>query len=63
VWGADSLNIDAIVLPITSDTPPGRDYRIEIGFYYLPTQERLPVVDVSNNPVNAVIFESFSVEP
>ncbi len=63
VWGAGSLNVDAIVVPVTPDVSPGRDYRIEIGFYYLPTQERLPIVDASNNPVNTVIFKSFSVEP
>ena len=63
-WSPNALNIDAIILPITPDTPPGQNYRIEVGLYYLPTLERLPIIE-SGSPTDqdTVIFSPFAVAP
>lgn len=63
LWQPGHLVEDAIILPITSDVPAGQDYRIEVGMYYLPTMERLPVASAGIEGRNAVVFSSFSVEP
>jgi hypothetical protein len=45
-WDPGEIVVDEYVVPLPPDTPPG-EYEIEIGFYYLPTLERLPVVNAS----------------
>ena len=63
LWRAGDLVEDAIILPINSDVPPGSDYRIEAGLYYLPTMERLPFLDGNQGTGrDSVIFSSFTVE-
>ena len=61
-WPLNALNVDAIILPITPNTPPGENYRIEVGLYDLPTLERSRIVQ-SGNPTDqdTLIFSSFAV--
>ena len=63
-WTLGGSIVDAIILPITPDTPSGGNYRIEVGLYYLPTLERLRIVE-SGNPTDkdTIIFSSFAVAP
>jgi hypothetical protein len=42
--------VDPIVMPIPTDVPLGV-YRLRIGVYYLPTMQRLSVVDVRGQPI------------
>ena len=63
-WALNALTVDAIILPITPDTPAGKNYRIEVGLYYLPTLERLKIVDGSQSTnQDAIIFSEFAVVP
>lgn len=48
-WDAGEIVVDEYVVPIPPDTPPG-EYELEVGFYYLPTLERLPVVGEARQP-------------
>ena len=45
-WRLGELVRDNYGLLIAPDTPPG-EYLLEVGMYYLPTLERLPVLDAS----------------
>jgi hypothetical protein len=47
-WQLGEIVRDNYGLLITPDTPPG-EYLLEVGMYYLPTPERLPVLDASGN--------------
>jgi hypothetical protein len=58
-WRPGSLNVDATILPISSNMPPGQNYQLEIGMYYLPTMERLPVKDASGAAGDKVVFRPF----
>ncbi|UCC61811.1 MAG: hypothetical protein JSV36_13560, partial [Anaerolineae bacterium] len=49
-WDADEIVVDEYVVPIPSETPAG-EYELEIGFYYLPTLKRLPVLDQTGEPI------------
>ena len=51
--------VDPIVMPIPADAPLGNTYRLEIGLYYLPTMQRLAIVDVHGQPM----VDSFSLAP
>jgi hypothetical protein len=42
-WNPGERVVDRLGLQLDPNTPPGV-YRIEVGWYYLPTLERLPVV-------------------
>ncbi len=60
-WDAGEIVVDEYVIPIPPDSPPG-EYDLEIGFYYLPTLERLPVVDEAGLPVgDRVLLEKVFV--
>ena len=43
-WDVGEIVIDEYIVPLYPDIPPG-EYELQAGFYYLPTLERLPVVD------------------
>ncbi|MCX7840270.1 MAG: hypothetical protein N2559_12585, partial [Anaerolineae bacterium] len=43
--------VDPIVMPIPTDVPVGTDYRLRIGVYYLPTMQRLAIVDAQGRPL------------
>jgi len=43
-WDVGEIVIDEYSLVIPGDVPPG-EYELSAGFYYLPTLERLPVID------------------
>lgn len=61
LWRANQSMVDWIILPITTEVPPG-EYRLELGLYYLPTLERLTIVDNSGRPISdKVVIESFEV--
>jgi hypothetical protein len=45
-WQLGEIVRDSYGLLIAPDTPPG-EYLLEVGMYYLPTLERLPVLDAS----------------
>jgi mannosyltransferase len=47
-WQLGEIVRDNYGLVIAPDTPPG-EYLLEVGMYYLPTLERLPVLDTSGN--------------
>lgn len=49
-WDAGEIVVDEYLVPLPPDAPPG-EYELEIGFYYLPTLERLPVLDEAGQPV------------
>ncbi len=42
---------DPILLSIPPETPTGNDYLLEIGLYYLPTNERLAIVNLNGVPI------------
>ena len=47
-WQFGEIVRDNYGLLIAPDTPPG-EYLLEVGMYYLPTLERLPVLDASGS--------------
>ena len=47
-WQLGEIVRDSYGLLIAPDTPPG-EHLLEVGMYYLPTLERLPVLDASGN--------------
>jgi mannosyltransferase len=47
-WQLGEIVRDNYGLLVAPDTPPG-EYLLEVGMYYLPTLERLPVLDASGN--------------
>jgi 4-amino-4-deoxy-L-arabinose transferase-like glycosyltransferase len=47
-WQLGEIVRDNYGLLIAPDTPPG-EYLLEVGMYYLPTLERLPVLEASGN--------------
>ncbi len=60
-WRLDKLVSDGHMLNITPDVPPGT-YHLEIGLYYLPTQERLSITDENGHLVgDHVVIESLTV--
>lgn len=63
VWQPGHMIVDAVMVPIDSSVPSGQGYRIEVGLYYLPTMERLPITQAGNRTGDTVVFKSFSVEP
>ena len=61
-WEANKWFADAVMIPIDADAPPGKDYKLEFGFYFQPTGERLGIVDGQGNPIgDAIVIESFAV--
>lgn len=50
-WLRDKLVVDAHILTIPSDVPPG-EYRLEVGLYFPPTLERVLITNENNRPVD-----------
>ncbi len=44
-WIPNQAVVDAIVLTVPPDTPTGNNYSLEVGLYYLPTSQRLGIID------------------
>ncbi len=60
-WEEGRLLVDPRILPIATDVPPGK-YRLEIGLYYLPTQERLMIVNEQGAPIaDQIIFAPLQI--
>lgn len=60
-WDVGEIVIDEYVLVIPKELPPG-EYELSAGFYYLPTLERLAVVDGDGQAVgDRVAVERFDV--
>lgn len=57
-WYKDKLVVDAHTFSVPDDVPPGK-YHLEVGMYYLPTLERLAVVDSNGS----VISDRVVIEP
>jgi hypothetical protein len=63
-WTPRQTSLDAIVLPVDSDTPVGRGYRLEIGMYDSATMQRLSLLGADGQPQgDTITFESFEVVP
>ena len=58
-WTRDVLVADPIVMPIPPNAPLGNDYRLEVGVYYLPTLQRLAIVDTQGQPIT----DAFVLQP
>ncbi|MBI3537485.1 MAG: hypothetical protein HY070_08020 [Chloroflexi bacterium] len=63
LWYKDKLMISGHVLSIPTDAPVGDHYRLEIGLYYLPTLERVNIVDAAGQIVaDQIVIAPFSVK-
>lgn len=51
-WSGGQSIIDARIITIPFDIPPSQDYRLAIGLYYLPTLERVAILDANPNPID-----------
>ena len=61
-WTHYAPVVDPIVMPIPADAPLGNDYRLQIGLYYLPTMQRLAIVDAQGQSLtDAFVLRSLSV--
>ena len=62
MWEPNRLSADAIVVPVAADAPSGSGYKLQVGLYHLPTQERLFVVNGEGQPLaDSITIESFSI--
>ncbi len=50
-WQLNQFTADGHVIPIPSDVPVGGDYQLEVGMYWLPKVERVPVIDQNGQPI------------
>jgi hypothetical protein len=60
-WQPGALVVDWVVVPISADSPMG-EYRLEIGWYYLPTLERMSAFDALGNATDKIVIQPFVVE-
>ncbi len=61
-WKKNNLVVDPYILSITSDVPMGGDYRLEVGLYYLPTMERVELVDTTGKVItDTLVIQPFTV--
>lgn len=42
-WQPNTLIVDTVVMPVSEGLVEGQEYHLELGLYYLPTMQRLPV--------------------
>jgi hypothetical protein len=62
LWDAGEVIADSCEITIPRDIAPG-EYPIEVGMYFLPTLERLPVANETGQPLgDRVLLESLRVE-
>jgi hypothetical protein len=59
-WQPGEFVADSYDIPLDSDTPPG-DYTLEVGMYYLPTGERLPVTAPPGHPPDRLLLQPVRV--
>jgi hypothetical protein len=79
IWGQDALLVDGNtptsqwhggkfvitghLLSIPADVPVGENYRLEIGLYYLPTLERVDIVDAEGRVIaDKIVIAPFGVK-
>ena len=61
-WQPDQLAISGAIIPIPRDIPNGDHYRLEVGWYYLPTMQRLMILNLQGQPTDdKVIIEPLSI--
>lgn len=61
-WKTDKLVIDPHILSIV-DAPVSAGAHLEVGMYYLPTMERLSIVDSANQTnTSTLIIKPFSIQ-
>ncbi|MCI0477150.1 MAG: hypothetical protein L0Y55_12955, partial [Anaerolineales bacterium] len=61
-WTRYAPVVDPIIMPIPTDAPLGDAYRLQIGLYYLPTMQRLTIVDAQGQPLgDALTLQPLSV--
>lgn len=61
-WQVNQLVVDAVLVPIADDIPSGNRYGIEVGLYYLPTLERVEILDGAGHPLGtSVTIEPFNM--
>ncbi len=61
-WKKDKLVVDPHILPIPSDVPVGGNYRLEVGLYYLPTMDRVEIVDITGKvTTDTLVIQPFTV--
>lgn len=61
-WRTSQFTADAHVISIPQGVAVGNNYRLEVGLYYLPTQERLSMVDDRGFPfADKVVIAPFNV--
>lgn len=62
-WRIGSVLADSIVIPMTERVATGPNYSLEIGWYYLPTLERLLPVNSAGQPIgDRIIIRPLVVE-
>ncbi len=62
LWGLGQLIVSSAVITVPPDTPVGDGYRLEVGVYYQPTMQRLPIVDVHGQPVtDKIVIEPLRI--
>ena len=60
-WAPGDLIVDWSVLPL-ADVRPGSNYHVEIGLYYLPTMERVGIVDAAGQIIaDHLVLGPFSI--
>ena len=57
-WGVGRLYVDALVIPVPQDAPPGGDYRLEIGWFDVKTSRRFLI---ENTGLDKIVIEPFSI--
>lgn len=61
-WSPNQQVVDGLVLPITDEVMAKKNYRLEIGWYYLPTMERLGLTDSTRRMItDHLVIEPFNV--
>ncbi len=58
-WRVGEIVVDNLIIEVPREVPPGENYRLEIGLYYLPTLERANIVDT----VGQVIADQIVIVP
>jgi hypothetical protein len=61
-WRVNQFTADGHVLIVPPDAPLGQNYHLEVGLYYRPTLERVPIVDADGNViVDKIVIGPLSV--
>jgi hypothetical protein len=61
-WKAGRFTADAHVLPIPKEAPVDKNYRLEVGLYYLPTMQRVSIMNDNGMPItDHIVIEPIEV--